>query len=211
MSRNASSTPSQVSQTGFLEAGSYAAALQNPTPTPISSDSGRSASHSALSQRSSTDNFQGHHGAPSTRNRLPSTQDRPAPNQSRARSTQNRPNSNLRSMAAERPNQAHRRENRNISGNREPGNGAFRGAGRVGEVFVGGCLLESTESQLTDFCRENGVTLKKCESLNSKSVWYKSYKISVDFSDRDRILSNEFWPKGIFVRKFYMPRPRTTV
>ena len=195
MSRNDGSRPSQVSRTGIPDAGSYAAAVQSPTPRPVTPDPTSNPSSSASSQRSSGITL---------------------PHNSRPPSTQNWPNSNSRrasnpGLRAARPSQAPHRQNRNIAGNREPGNGSFRGAGRVSEVFVGGCLLESTEDQLTDFCRENGVALRKCESLNSKSVWYKSYKISVDFSDRDSVLNTDFWPRGIFVRKFYMPRQRTTV
>ena len=193
MNRNNNSTSGQVLQTRILEPESYAAVLQNPTPSQIATGPRSSPSSNESSNLSSSHTLQDRH-------RPPSTQNRPNANGRRT--------SNAR-LGAARPNQTHRRENRNIPGNREPGNSAFKGASRVSEVFVGGCLLDSTDNQLIEFCKDSGVELKKCESLNSKSAWYKSYKISVDFSDKDKVLSNDFWPKGIFVRKFYMPRQRT--
>ena len=98
------------------------------------------------------------------------------------------------------------RNNKNITGTRESSASEFQGVPRIFDVFVGGCLLNSTAEQLDAYCKEGNLTLKKCEPLQTKSEWYKSYKISVDSSRRDDVLSKDFWPKGIFVRKFYRAR-----
>ena len=80
------------------------------------------------------------------------------------------------------------------------------GVERVVDLFLGGCSLDSTTDQIKSFCESSSVQLKSCEDLESKSLYYKSYKISVPLSVRDQLLSEEFWPTGIFIRKFYKPR-----
>ena len=93
----------------------------------------------------------------------------------------------------------------NISGTKKNSNGLSSGL-RILDLFVGGCGLNTTEGDLTKYCSENNITVKKCEMLDSRSEWTKSFKISVDASIRDKLLEAEFWPTGIFVRKFFRPK-----
>ena len=93
----------------------------------------------------------------------------------------------------------------NISGTRPASTGLSSGQ-RVLDVFVGGCGLETTVEEIKNYCSVNEINVKKCETLVTKSEWYRSYKISVDALNRDKLLDAEFWPQGIFVRKFFRPR-----
>ena len=99
-----------------------------------------------------------------------------------------------------------RRPNRNIAGTREAAAGTLSGASRVVEVFVGGCNKECDVDELQTFCTENNVNLLACITLNSKSIRYNSFKITVNYDDVIKVLKADFWPKGIFVRKFFNRR-----
>ena len=74
---------------------------------------------------------------------------------------------------------------------------------RVYDIYVGGCNPQSNEQSIENFCIKYGVTPKKCLTLPIKSEWVKSYKVSVTAEDRDKILKADFWPTGVFVRKFF--------
>ena len=72
--------------------------------------------------------------------------------------------------------------------------------------FIGGCTLETTEFDISGHCSELGVVFGECENLATKAGWYRAFRIVVDDSETDDLLSAEFWPEGVFVRKFYTPR-----
>ena len=71
------------------------------------------------------------------------------------------------------------------------------------DIFVGGCSVESSEQELLDYCEEKNIPQKGIERLLTKSTWHQPYKLTVAAEDRDRLLSPELWPSGIFVRKFF--------
>ena len=95
-----------------------------------------------------------------------------------------------------------------IVGTRKGTSGNMIGAQRVYDVFVGGCGLNSTALELQNYCNSSGVSVKKIESLPTKSEWYKAYKISISASDREILLDPNFWLEGIFVQKFFKPREK---
>ena len=108
-----------------------------------------------------------------------------------------------------RPN-ARPKRNSNVFGTAPAGSSGLLSASRVLDVFVGGCSLECDATGLKTYCESSGIEVKACVSLESRSEWSKSFKISVDLANRNKLLEPEFWPNGIFVRKFYKPRsPRT--
>ena len=37
---------------------------------------------------------------------------------------------------------------------------------------------------------------------------YKSFKVTLLISDREKLLNPEIWPEGIICRKFYRPRAK---
>ena len=93
----------------------------------------------------------------------------------------------------------------NINGTRAAVSSGLTSGLRILDIFVGGCGLQTSADEISNYCRDNDVIVKKCESIETKSEWYKSYKISIDASIRDKLLDAEFWPEGIFVRKFFRP------
>ena len=104
------------------------------------------------------------------------------------------------------------KRNSNVYGTRTApsGSNGLRSANRVLDVFVGGCSLDCEAQELKSYCESSGIEVKECVALDSRSEWSKSFKISVDLANRDKLLEPELWPNGIVVRKFYKPRsPRT--
>ena len=43
-------------------------------------------------------------------------------------------------------------------------------------------------------------------SYSSRAQWCRAYEISVDADVKDTVFSAEFWPEGIYVRKFFNAR-----
>ena len=93
-----------------------------------------------------------------------------------------------------------------VEGSKEPVSGGLMGVERVQELFVAGCNLDTTEKCIIDYCADNGVVIKKCESLVTKSMWYTCFKLSVTYNSVDTLLDSEFWPNGVFLRRYYKPR-----
>jgi hypothetical protein len=53
---------------------------------------------------------------------------------------------------------------------------------------------------------EIGVNVLRCTCLSTDDATVKSYKVSIELSDRDKMLDAEVWPENIRVRKFFRPR-----
>ena len=77
---------------------------------------------------------------------------------------------------------------------------------RIVDIFVGGCGQTCTSEKITDFCVKYGIPIRKCEELKSASEWVKSFKVSATFENREKLLDGNFWPQGVFVRKFFRRR-----
>ena len=92
----------------------------------------------------------------------------------------------LRTQESVRP--PHSRQRNYTLGSRTNCSKSF-GAPRVCNLFVGGCSLETTESDISGHCSELGVVLSECENLATKAGWYKAFRIVADDSKRDDLLS----------------------
>ena len=102
---------------------------------------------------------------------------------------------------------SHRRNQKaSIQGTKEGVQGGLVGVDPVVDIFVGGCSLDATPENIEELCKEHDVNVRKCEPLPTKSQWYKSFKVSILLHDREKLLSADVWPRGVFVRKFYRPR-----
>ena len=58
----------------------------------------------------------------------------------------------------------------NISGTRPASTGLSSGQ-RVLDIFVGGSGLETTEEEIKNYCTVNKISVKKCETVVTKSEW----------------------------------------
>lgn len=99
---------------------------------------------------------------------------------------------------------------RNILGTRSDNATGLTGVQHVMEVFIGGCGLDTVEADINSHCQANGISPKKCEAVSTVSEWQKSFKLSVLATDRDKVMTSDFWPMGVYVRKYFAKRsPRT--
>lgn len=80
----------------------------------------------------------------------------------------------------------------------------FKSAKNNVDLYIGRCDLEVTENDISDYLKsELNIDEFRITELNSKNVNAKSFKINLEFSLRDRLLSEDAWPRGIICRKFY--------
>ena len=102
------------------------------------------------------------------------------------------------------------RQNRRniISGTRNASEGGLLGVQRVVDIYLGGCEKNTTDEMVKKYCADNGVNVRKCETLNTNSEWYSCFKISVFSSEREKLFNAEFWPRCVFVRNFFRSRAR---
>ena len=100
----------------------------------------------------------------------------------------------------------HRR--RNVIYGTKTNESSLMSGDRIAEIYVGGCNTDTTTDKITQYCAQNGVTVRKCEALNQTTEWTKSFKVSIPSDVRTKMLEAEFWPRGVFVRQFYKARSR---
>ena len=99
---------------------------------------------------------------------------------------------------------------RNILGTRSDNATGLIGVQQIMEVFIGGCGLDTVEADIISHCQANDISPKKCEEISTVSEWQKSFKLSVLATDRDKVMTPDFWPMGVYVRKYFAKRrPRT--
>ena len=70
--------------------------------------------------------------------------------------------------------------------------------------FIGGLSVDVTEKYLLSNVSAHGVNIYKCHILPSQSSWPDSRAMKVFISDESvgRALSKEFWPDGVWCRKW---------
>ena len=83
----------------------------------------------------------------------------------------------------------------------------LRSANRKMDLFVARCDLQTTPNEIINYCKDScKINVLNCIDLNSKSEYFKSFKLTVALSDRNALLSADMWPEGIIVRKFFKRR-----
>ena len=83
----------------------------------------------------------------------------------------------------------------------------LKSATRYADLYVGNCELGVTSEYLKKYILdEMEISVEKCEALVTKSAYSTSFKVTLNASDRIKLLSPDVWPEGIVCRKFYNPR-----
>ena len=78
------------------------------------------------------------------------------------------------------------------------------GVPRTLDIFVGGCILDTTVNKVINHCKKRGnLSFVECDILEIRSRRSKAFKVSVLAEDRDKLLVPEFWPIGVYVQKFF--------
>ena len=113
--------------------------------------------------------------------------------------------------------QNRRKRTNNIIGSKKTStNTILKGAVRSADVYVGNCDLKVDEDSLKEYItNELNIEVIHCISLHSTKPRYKdqpprskSFKVTLNMNDRDKVLSPEFWPEDIVCRKYRYPLNR---
>ena len=85
--------------------------------------------------------------------------------------------------------------------------GIVKGAARTADLYLGNCDLGVNEEAISRYINEElNVKVVKCEELTSRNVNCKSFKVTMNMNEREKLLLSEVWPEGIICRKFYNAR-----
>lgn len=98
-----------------------------------------------------------------------------------------------------------RKRRNGIFGNKEVNEKSrFKSAKSYVDLYLGRCDLNVSIDDISSYLNEE-LNIKTCNimELNSKNPNAKSFKINVELSIRDKLLSDDVWPSGIICRKFY--------
>ena len=94
-----------------------------------------------------------------------------------------------------------------VGSKRTKENDTIKGAVRVADLYLGNCELEVSSESISDYIfKEMNIVVNKCEPLASRNVNSKSFKVTLNLADRQKLLSPDVWPEGIICRKFYSSR-----
>ena len=94
-----------------------------------------------------------------------------------------------------------------IGSKKNHGNETIKGAVRLADLYIGNCDNDVTSDSISEYiANEMNIDIVKCESLVSKNVNCKSFKVTLKINDRMKLLSPEIWPEGIICRKYYSQR-----
>ena len=75
------------------------------------------------------------------------------------------------------------------------------------DLYIGNCDSSINKDILNDYIKkEVEVNIKDCVELRSNNKYNKSFKITINRPDRDKLLSSSIWPEGIICRKYYSKR-----
>ena len=84
---------------------------------------------------------------------------------------------------------------------------ALKSAPRRADIYLGNCDLQVTSDDIKEYIHnEMNISIEKCEPLASRNPNCKSFKITLNVTDRQKLLSADVWPENIICRKFFNPK-----
>ena len=105
-------------------------------------------------------------------------------------------------------NKKHKKNARTrIVGNSGRASSLLKSASRTVDLYIGNCDTEITVDMLTQYIKDAiNVTVKNCEQLVTRYNNYSSFKITVLYNDKNKLLSADVWPNDVVCRKYFYPR-----
>ena len=91
-----------------------------------------------------------------------------------------------------------------IKGTRESDH--VKGGFKYFDAFVYRVHNDTTDNDLKEFIESEGVEMFDFEKQSNESAFTQSFRIRFQTDDYNKVMSPEFWPQGICVRKFYRPK-----
>ena len=101
----------------------------------------------------------------------------------------------------------HRRKKSNkISGTLLPGNGGLIGVERTIDPNLGGCAIHTSVSDVLSHINDQCNINAECEALQCSSRFFKTFKLTIKASEKEKLLSASIWPRGVFINNYFKPR-----
>ena len=83
----------------------------------------------------------------------------------------------------------------------------FRSADRSIDFFIGRVDVNVKEEDLVKYVNDNfQIDLVEIEKLDIVATNYIAFKLTINYTDREKLLNADMWPCGIIVDKFYNRR-----
>lgn len=79
------------------------------------------------------------------------------------------------------------------------------------DLFVARIDPNTDDDQLKQFIGEKGLKVLKLERLSHDEAKYKSYKLTIPVDEMSKVFSEDMWPEGCEVRKFFQKRNQDTI
>lgn len=73
-------------------------------------------------------------------------------------------------------------------------------------VFISRCSPETTVDNIVKYFSDENIEVSKCEKLKTRYDDYSSFKVCVPVTQFEKVLTSGFWPRGVFVKEFDLPR-----
>ena len=90
-----------------------------------------------------------------------------------------------------------------VMGTASPSSTSIKGAPHPRKEFFVFRLEKSTSTEhLLNFVREKGIKPVDAVEVSHPHAKFKSFKLTVEVSDVDRVLDSDCWPRGIGVRRY---------
>ena len=97
-----------------------------------------------------------------------------------------------------------KRKNETVIGKRE-GISVKSGLKHI-NVFVSRVHPDETDESVKSFICDEGVEVIDIKQVSNVNAFMKSYRVTINFDDLNKVLDEGFWPKGMGCRTFYEKR-----
>ena len=76
------------------------------------------------------------------------------------------------------------------------------------DIFVYRVLPATPTEAVTQYLDKEKVTVREIKQVSKETALYKSFRIKIPSSELSKVLSPDFWPAGICVRRFFTPKEK---
>ena len=87
-----------------------------------------------------------------------------------------------------------------------PGNSNLIGVDHSFDLYLAECAIETSEIEVSTRTRAQCNLEAKCEALESNASYQKAFELTVRNIEREELLSDSVWPKGVFIKNHFKPR-----
>lgn len=106
-----------------------------------------------------------------------------------------------------------KKHKKSITGQGAPGLGSkLKGAPEPSrDVFVYRVQKGVEAKDIQDHMAEQNIQIRDVKMISNEEAKFCSFKVEIKLSDYDTVVDSAFWPEGIRVRRYYKPRPKSTL